>query len=557
MARMSATVLALCTGAALGQGTSPWEPRAWSSNPLGDGRILQRDLSILAPEVRARDFAAEARYRNAVVTGSAVGGVSFRGAVGYTDPLSFRGTLGSEDLFEFRRDSMISGLAGSGIRGTDALQYQFALTTGGVTPIGLAGTLTVQRGLTDFAARGGLERRGTGAVDSLTGVGALGISQAPEGASGTLRSLSSYQAGRSLIPGMVGYRLDAMTGRPEPVSASSVLGVQWWGLTDGERARGERRPLPSGLGYVEGDRPRTAFEEMRERLLRELGARGGGAVEPGAAPSPTGAPPASPGGLGVATPMSDAEARAREGLLMLRNRLTGLEDPSRLEGDGLGVVKSLLLGRQEGGLGRSRRPGSWTEAEEETIEAMREAASEPVSSLVGAGLESRDAFTVHASMGQRYLAEGRYFDAEERFARALVVRPGDPACLAGRMHAQLGAGMILSASLNLRELLAEHPATAPVRYGPELLPSAERQEALIAMLRENIAAGSLERPSGLLLAYLGYQRGERGLIEEGLSAFARVTVSAMPTQSEAQEARATMELTALLRRVWLGVEGER
>src|SRR2546423_569446 len=76
------------------------------------------------------DFAAEVRLRNAIVTGNAPGGISFRGDVGYRAPGEFMGSLGSNDSFAFRRDSYYSGLGGLGIRGTDALQYQFAMATG-------------------------------------------------------------------------------------------------------------------------------------------------------------------------------------------------------------------------------------------------------------------------------------------------------------------------------------------------------------------------------------------------------------------------------------------
>ncbi|MBM4108906.1 MAG: hypothetical protein FJ255_08890 [Phycisphaerae bacterium] len=537
-------VLVMSAGTALAQGTRP------AVGPLGDGRILQRDLSVLAPEARPRDFAAEARYRNAIVTGSAVGGVSFRGSVGYSDPLGFRGALGSEDLFEFRRDSVLSGLAGSGVRGTDALQYQFAMSTGGVTPLGLTGSLTVQRGMSEYAARSGAMRRTDTRADSFTGVGALGISQGAEGRVGTLRSTSAYLAGRGLIPGIVGYRVDPATGRSEPVSASPVTGVQWWGLSEEEKAQGRRRELSGALAPAPEERPKTGFELMRERLMRELGVPDPTATVPAA---PTGP---APSGLGTPAPMPDEGSRARDGMLSLRNRLLGLAAAEGSEiAARMSAVKTMLLAREEEGLGQSRRPGSWTEAEGEAVEAIRRAGSEPVPSLVGAGLASKDAFVIHLSAGERYLKEGRYFDAEERFARALVIRSGDQASLVGRLHAQLGAGMVMSASLNLRELFAEHPESVPVKYGADLMPSARRQEELVTILRGGISGGGMERQSGLLLAYLGHQRGEPALIEEGLVAFARLAPSPVPTEAEAQEARATVELTALLRQMWLGGEG--
>jgi hypothetical protein len=82
------------------------------------------------------DFAQEVRLRNAIVTGNVPGGMSFRGNVGYRAPGELETNLGSNELFAFRRDSYYSGLGGLGIRGTEALQYQFAATTGNAPPPG-------------------------------------------------------------------------------------------------------------------------------------------------------------------------------------------------------------------------------------------------------------------------------------------------------------------------------------------------------------------------------------------------------------------------------------
>src|SRR4051812_30179401 len=92
------------------------------------------------------DFAQEVRFRNAIVTGNVPGGPSFRGNVGYRAPGEFAGNLPSNSLYTFRRDSVYSGLGGMGIRGTDALQYQFAATTGNTPPPGFSyGLPTVRR----------------------------------------------------------------------------------------------------------------------------------------------------------------------------------------------------------------------------------------------------------------------------------------------------------------------------------------------------------------------------------------------------------------------------
>ena len=77
---------------------------------------------------------------------------------------------------------------------------------------------------------------------------------------------------------------------------------------------------------------------------------------------------------------------------------------------------------------------------------------------------------------------GRFFDAEERFTAALSVRQGDPMAAVGRIHSQLGAGMFLSAAINLRGLLVAHPELAGVKYVPALLPGKEAMAKRIERL---------------------------------------------------------------------------
>src|SRR5262245_47216280 len=108
---------------------------AWGQNALDRNQQLGAGRANPARP----DFAEEVRFRNAIVTGNVPGGLSFRGDVGYRAPGEFMGSLGSNQGYTFRRDSFFSGLGGVGIRGTDALQYQFAMTTGNTPPSALSG----------------------------------------------------------------------------------------------------------------------------------------------------------------------------------------------------------------------------------------------------------------------------------------------------------------------------------------------------------------------------------------------------------------------------------
>ena len=120
---------------------------ALAQNAVGNGRALEQPLQTGIPgsiNNSIRSFSSELAFRESIVSGTAPAGLSFRGEA-LPSQYEFRGDLGEDALFSFRRDSLYSGLAGRGIRGTDALQYQFALTVGGTIPSSLTGRLSYAR----------------------------------------------------------------------------------------------------------------------------------------------------------------------------------------------------------------------------------------------------------------------------------------------------------------------------------------------------------------------------------------------------------------------------
>src|SRR3954471_2751530 len=70
------------------------------SAPALDQNVLDRNLQQGSGGVNPGrpDFAQEARFRNAIVTGNVPGGLSFRGNVGYRAPGEFAGNLPSNSL---------------------------------------------------------------------------------------------------------------------------------------------------------------------------------------------------------------------------------------------------------------------------------------------------------------------------------------------------------------------------------------------------------------------------------------------------------------------------
>jgi tetratricopeptide (TPR) repeat protein len=488
-------------------------PDAPAQDALGDGRALQRNNQVVPSTglpPRGRDIMQEIRFRNAIVTGNAPGGLSFRGDLGYTDPFEFRGDLASDDLFEFRRDSLYSGLAGVGLRGTNALQYQMALTTGSAPPAGLTGGFSVSRdgsrafgsnanapGVGGFAAPGfGL--RTDDAADQAAAF--QNSSFQPDGGwLRELRSTAAYAANNTLRESLL-TTFDTPEGRIGVV-ASPLRGVRptALGVTDALRARALGQQTPADeedtepLGIT--NRATSAYDELMNRLQADEQTDG------------------------------DDESAIEAQLAELRRSLRGLDTGSNA--------------------------GTGTDADEEaddgfnpdTLDLLRRRGGE-METLVDPDAEQRDIFGDHMAAAARLLNAGRFFDAEARFVTALSVRPGDPTALIGRVHAQLGAGLFDSAAVNLRALIARHPELAGVRYGAGARPSDERMAVVMRLLRPRATGpdGSVRIGHATLLAYVAFQLGDEDTLAEALALLDRA--------AENDPDRAGRPVDAFIRTIW-------
>ncbi|MBU6412505.1 MAG: hypothetical protein KGS45_03455 [Planctomycetes bacterium] len=501
-------------------------------SPLGDGtglqksnqglqrgsNGLQRDLQVPGTGTPApgttRDFAAEVRFRNSIVTGNVGGGAAFRGKVGYTDSMDFRGKLGSDDLFAFKRDSLFSGAAGMGVRGTDALQYQFALSTGNSAsaPSSLAGSsLMLGRGTAELAFN-----------TTNANTAELRRSDANQ-VSGAIRSSSAYAAQRSLRPSFVGFRSPA-TGEYERLVASPTYGLQFqpWDATP----FAEAPAADTGTNSATTQRLlSTPFSRTVDRLASSPMAN-----------RPVSATPADPAAAPVAPAATGSTAN--ESLSALQQRLFGL--------------RQSLTGSIENGKSGTADPGIIKLSEEE-LKSLR--ATDKATSLVERADMAvplpavADQYLQHMTKGQELVKAGRYFDAEERFALALAAHPGDLPALVGRLHAQIAGGLTVSAAANLRNILAEHPEAVGITYSDDLLGGADRAATVRQSLRGNIEANRIPGESGLILAYLGYQQGDAGQpdVVTGLDA---VSAWIRKRASLQQNTQADEALLELVRGVW-------
>lgn len=512
---------------------------AHAQNALGQGNALDSNLSLTGRTNRpVTDFDSELRFRNAIVTGNVPGGMGFRGDVGYRAAGDFTGgssvpfplrnsglglDAGSNDLFDFQRDSAFSGLAPRGVSGVEALQYQMRLQTGS-----LRGEMPVLP----------IIRRPSQPTDSSLLVGSEFDSQRLQTldayssiAPGTLRSTSEFLSNSYLDPTLLraeragqGEALSFTTATPlrgvtsqsAPTFTTDILTTDLLipetsaDINDQFRSPNQIsnmiEPVSATASYERILRDLRSFDQGvdRDSELLQPSMPGGGALIPGTIGGvDLGADRAVPGDSNLLRPGDPGAAQLP--FMTLEQRL--------------GQLRTAMS---------ATRSGAITEDEQlrrqvnDTIEMLK-GAQPIVSAYAPQNNTQRDLFSEQMHLAQRMLKSGRWFDAEEHFASALSMRPGETLAAAGRIHAELGAGLFLSAAVNLQKMLRENPGMIPVRYDADLVPSGNRVQQVMERLRENTKrSNSMGRNSGFLLAYLGHQINDPTVVREGFDAIARI-----------------------------------
>jgi len=546
----------------------------------GGGTLLDRNQQVGSNGInaRARDVRDQIWLNNAIITGNAASGKSFRGYVGYTAPSEFRGVAGSNDNYGFRRDSTSSAQVQSGVRASDALRYQLALTTGQNVPRYLSQVVNTPRDANAATA------------DAATSTSAA------------LRSTADYLTTRALRPTFVGSRTDA-DGREWNATASSLLGVSWLRVnkaepkfdgpspteptsdfavptqpTEKERAINARADFtPSGF-ESKALAMRYRDERERERPSAIDSAVNSTVVDRAALHAQlidvlrTAYKPDADTANAASTDKPGDPARGEQADNKPKSFIDAeLERVSRV----LRGLPATVATKPDG-----RSPGEPTTTTPTTPLSSKPALVDPmaptrsarkddklpdakpippelIAALKAAGVKSLDSLVPREGIlrdpkwyrgqmesGQQMLSEERYFDAEDRFTRAIAAMPEDPLAKIGRVHAQLGAGLFLSASANLRALLRTSPEVAGMRFEAKLLPSPARIAVVAGMLRTTLAnAGEgVGGDTSLLLAYLGHITNDQPMCEEGLKALGE--------RIEAKDA-ADLTLYQLIRAVWL------
>lgn len=561
---------------------------AFGQNALGDGRSLERPLQrtgvFNAPRL---DLNSEVRLRNAMVTGNAPGGRSLQIAAPYSDADDFRDALGTDSLFRFRRDSYGAGSLNVGFRGTESIQYQYAFTTGNARDAGIVTRLNSVRTLPSAT---GAPAEPLHRPYSAPALAPGAADAAPE--IGTLRSTSTFAAVRGLSPAVVGLR-QTRDGF-ERVTASGLLGLRSDQMVPDMKtgqlvektsplsaATDTASASPTG-GMTSAQTPQnlavtqTAYDDLMSRFRqREEREAPAGTPQPTreseSPPDPTTMPVQPPADAGqtpgeiVPPPRTPGEmlrggpdARPQiptweSNLQSLRERLIqgGITAPA-----GSDDAQRRAEAANDPSTPEGRARLALAGADQALMDSIREAGGR-AESYLRANPNPGDLYGEYIKEGQEMIGTRRYFDAEERFARALAMRPGDVTAMSGRLHAQLGGGLYLSAAMNLRQLYEQHPEVIGVRFGGPTIPDVERLGALKKdlglTLDKSAQRKALPSPeAALLLAYVGFQTGDSASIERGLGALTREQNEEAALRNEPVPRADPM--IAVLRGVWLGGE---
>ena len=532
------------------------------NNPLGGGRALDANQRVGSGGTNeaARDVREIIRYNQAIVEGTVGGGRAIRGGGAVRSGSEFRDRLSADSFYRFDRDSRASGAVGNGLRSSDVLAAQSAFSSGRPLNPNVMQSMTASRGggvasgaTLDFqrsASQWRFEQSSRAAVlssttrrdgrdmalsastlqgvvttfpnaaDALFGsalerpVGSISLDQAdalrdavrteelqdtrvPNVVPGSAREAQQTQRAAERTAAAqrssrIVTRMDDINAAFGQATATGAPGQedtreQWRKDLDALRERLNQQPPAALPGMTPGRTPAPGTAAP--------GTPTPGTPAPGAAPTaaPTPAPGTTPGTTPATTPAGDP-ARGTSALQRLREQ--------NLQIDSL-------------------------------VEPNKQGKQGPEADLYSTAM-------LHA---QKQVAAGRYFDAESTFTRLLALKPGDAMAQVGRAHAQIGAGLWVSAAASLRNVLREQPALIAVRYGADAMVPAARLTEVAAQLQAELARpdSGVGEEAALVLAYLGFQTGTAAWTTQGLDAL----------KDRAPAGSAGAQLQQVLREVWL------
>lgn len=549
-------------GNSMGGQTFDWARSVGQSQVLGSGNSLDANSQVGSGGANSGSVPVDYAARNLLVTGSVPGGRGFRGSVGYTADTDFRASTGSDASYLFRAGSAFSNPAFA----TSAVARDRFLIAQGLgvfefrresTPVGV-----------DFMRTVNDQPESRLRLDRANAQMAIGRSNWDIGADRTIATSQTAKGEplRYVISPLRGLQIENLTdpmargGMSVYERARARLDISMGLATADDYARvregmsmdtpDPRRVDRRVSGSSAADRTKVEGNRMLPKSYLDIVDAVNQAAKPGDKPTdapgtnpkpldpnPTDAKPSDTRPSDVTdTPKTPLE-QIRQAVEGLRGSRGGADRPSTgtKPSDSLvsadGTPRS---GEAEREAERVRQRGVAISVED-AARMLRH--GKTVESL---GRDDRRRVDELVQQGENALREGDYFRAERRFEQAQALAAENPLAEAGIAHAQLGAGLYLSAALTLRNLFVAFPELIDAKYDRALLPAPDRLDKAVQVMRDRIVRGDDAPSYGLMLAYIGHQTGDRKMVEEGL---------ALMTGSEKLETA-----RKLIEGVWLGTK---
>lgn len=327
------------------------------------------------------------------------------------------------------------------------------------------------------------------------------------------------------------------------VAPGLLLGQRLGEATAEDQRQTDGRQMPeAGRGAGDAARPSFSADELRRRVLgpppNRLAARPGQDVYQDVLRR-----------IREQTGTADEQMIGQSGRVPPEDRLAGTNEADNEEDaeSALERIQRQIEEANEQAAGQASEDGEdapagaddGATADDQDVSSVRELMRQldydlpPLKSFTGS---EKTAFNRAMQEAEQRMEAELYFEAASIYRRAMRLKPGDPLAQIGRAHAELGAGLFLSASQNLRGVLSNHPELVAMRYEPPLLPQQERLVSLRNQL-QTVAEDTKWPYAALLLGYIAYQQGD--------TAEVRAALDLMEEKSRRDP------LPRVLRRLWL------
>jgi len=497
---------------------------ATAQNALGGGRALDANLNAITGRYNSlRTRFTLNDLNNAIVTGNVPSGIGFRGDVGYDAANAFRGSSSTDGFYRFETDAYFSGM--SLVRNQTAQIPRSNFQNNRNTNPLMTPLLRRSSAGTSLGRVSQINRRVNQQAGANSSAASLRI-----GASGSLGNLRQYNTS-----------LTDLTSSYQPSVGKKRSSLRAGMFDQTSTLRPYRSTVQPSSAINAGRSLPTGVENLSDPLRNpnhvdlSVNRRAGG-YSPIDRRSSFDQRESVTSLLRNPSQMSDSSTQTRESDVL--NTMAKDFDQKR-SGARAATGRPSRTGRPDGKETVAGDAGS-EESSSDSSEVYRSRWS---SGSQPANIESL--YEQYFQQGVDAISDGRYTEAAGRFGVASRLKPDDLASPIGKVNAEIGAGMYLSAALHLQLLFVRSPEAIGFVSYSEILPSRERLDECAVQLSELIEESDWVE-GGLILAFVGRCTDQNDLVEMGLEVW-----GSLVSDEETEDAAMGDSLNESVRGVWL------